>query len=121
MAGNIYTNPYILKIHALINDILEVVNMKKKSAKEPTWDQIGKAIGAKMEKECKNDKRMPWWKKERVTCHGSGGALYGLGFLGALVYYITTATSLWEGVIGVLKALLWPAFLVFELLKFLGM
>jgi hypothetical protein len=53
--------------------------------------------------------------------HGSGGAFYGLGFLGALVYYLTTATSLWTGFLGVLKALVWPAFLVYGALKFLGM
>ena len=57
---------------------------------------------------------------KHMCCHGSGGALYGLGFLGALVYYLTTATSLIGGVLGVIKAILWPAFLVFGLLKFLG-
>ena len=52
---------------------------------------------------------------------GCGGALYGLGFIGALVYYLATATGFWDGVLGVLKAIVWPAFLVFELLKSLGM
>lgn len=51
---------------------------------------------------------------------GCGGAIYGLGFLGAAIYYISTATGFWVGVLGVLKALVWPAFLVFELLKYLG-
>lgn len=59
--------------------------------------------------------------KEHFHSHGCGGALYGLGFLGALAYYLTTATSLWAGVLGVLKALVWPAFLVYGLLKYLGM
>jgi len=59
--------------------------------------------------------------KQRVCCHGTGGALYGLGFLGALVYYLTTATSLLAGFLGFLKALVWPAFLVYGVLKFLGM
>lgn len=49
------------------------------------------------------------------------GALYGLGFIGALVYYISTATGFWVGVWGVIKALLWPAFLIFELMTFLMM
>jgi len=52
---------------------------------------------------------------------GPESAVYGLGFLGALVYYITTATSLSAAIIGFLKALIWPAFLVFEVMKFLGM
>ena len=53
--------------------------------------------------------------------HGCGSALYGLGFLGALYYYLTTATSLWMGFIGVLKAIFWPAFLVYSAMKYLGM
>lgn len=50
---------------------------------------------------------------------GGGGAVYGLGFIGALVYYILHATTFWEGVLGVLKALVWPAFLTYGLLEFL--
>jgi len=49
------------------------------------------------------------------------GAVYGLGMIGALVYYITTASSFWMGALGVLKAILWPGFLVYEALKSLGM
>jgi hypothetical protein len=52
--------------------------------------------------------------------HASGGAIYGMGFVGAVIYYISTATSFWVGVIGFLKAMVWPAFLVFEALKTLG-
>jgi hypothetical protein len=52
---------------------------------------------------------------------GSGGAIYGLGFIGAAVYYISHATGFWVGVLGVLKAIVWPAFLVYGLLKTLGM
>ncbi len=50
-----------------------------------------------------------------------GGAVYGLGFLGATVYYVSTASSFGAGVVGFLKALVWPAFLVYDLFKFLGM
>jgi hypothetical protein len=45
-----------------------------------------------------------------------GGAVYGLGLIGALVYYIQTATSFWDGIYGVFQALVWPAFLVYGLL-----
>lgn len=51
---------------------------------------------------------------------GSAGAVYGLGFIGALIYYIQTSQTIMEGIIGFLKALVWPVFLiyrVFELLK----
>ena len=52
---------------------------------------------------------------------GPAGAVYGLGFIGAAVYYISQATSFWMGVLGFLKAIVWPAFLVHGLLKSLGM
>ena len=51
----------------------------------------------------------------------SGGAFYFLGFVGALVYYIGSATSFWMGVVGFFKALVWPGFVVYSLMKFLGM
>ncbi len=54
------------------------------------------------------------------SCYQGAGCVYGLGFIGAVVYYISTATSFWGGVLGVLKAIVWPGFLVYELLKFLG-
>jgi hypothetical protein len=47
-------------------------------------------------------------------------AVYGLGLIGALVYYIQQADGFWSGVLGILKALVWPAFLVYHLLKFVG-
>jgi len=62
-------------------------------------------------------------KKNKIQEYGCSkelGVGYILGFIGAAVYYISTATGFWVGVLGVLKALVWPAFLVFELFKFLG-
>ena len=59
----------------------------------------------------------------KVKCsntQGCGGAIYGLGFLGSAYYYISTATGFWGGVLGFFKAIVWPAFFVFELLKFVG-
>jgi hypothetical protein len=55
-----------------------------------------------------------------LSCNSGWSGIYGLGFLGAVIYYISTATSFWMGVLGILKALVWPAFLVFELLKLVG-
>lgn len=45
-----------------------------------------------------------------------GGGAYGLGMIGAAVYYLQHASSFWMGVGGLLKALVWPAFLVYHLL-----
>lgn len=49
------------------------------------------------------------------------GAVYGLGWLGAVVYYVQAATGFWAGVIGVVKSFFWPGFMVYELMKFLKM
>lgn len=58
--------------------------------------------------------------KDKVQNNAPAGAVYGLGLIGAAVYYISVATGFWMGVLGVLKALVWPAFLVYEALKSLA-
>jgi hypothetical protein len=52
--------------------------------------------------------------------HGSDG-LYGLAFIGAAVYYIHHAATFGAGVIGFLKALVWPAFLIYKVMEYLNM
>jgi len=52
---------------------------------------------------------------------GASEAVYGLGMIGALVYYIGHSATFWLGVLGVLKAIVWPAMLVFEALKYFHM
>jgi hypothetical protein len=47
--------------------------------------------------------------------HAAGGGVYGLGFIGALVYFVQQSTGFWSGVVGILKAIVWPAFLVYRL------
>ncbi|MFW6283086.1 MAG: hypothetical protein ACOC1P_03475 [Minisyncoccales bacterium] len=67
-------------------------------------------------------------KKDKLSCEcnsyataGCGGLIYGLGFIGSVIYYVSAANEFfWQGVLGILKSLVWPAFLVYELLKFLG-
>lgn len=59
-------------------------------------------------------------KKVKLGCNtmkcAPGCGIYGVGFIGALVYYIQTTTGIWGTIIGVLKAIVWPAFLVWKLL-----
>ena len=50
---------------------------------------------------------------------GSSGAVYGLGVIGACIYYIGHATTPQEKALGFLKGLVWPVFLVNEALEFL--
>lgn len=58
--------------------------------------------------------------KKEIQQQTRSGAVYGLGLIGAAVYYISHAAGFWAGVIGLSKALVWPAFLVYEALKFFG-
>lgn len=53
--------------------------------------------------------------------YGCSQAVYGIGFVGALFYFIGQATGFWMGVLGFLKAIIWPGYIVFGLLKFLGL
>lgn len=50
------------------------------------------------------------------TMHGgAGGGVYGLGMIGAAVYFIQQSVGFWAGAVGILKAIVWPAFLVYKL------
>jgi hypothetical protein len=49
------------------------------------------------------------------------GAVYGFGFIGAAIYFISHAAGFWMGVLGFLKAIVWPVFLVYGAFKQLGM
>ena len=61
-------------------------------------------------------------RKTKVIYRGhASDAVYGFGLIGAWVYYLTNATTFWMGVLGVLKGIVWPAMLVFELMKYLHM
>lgn len=63
-----------------------------------------------------------YFKNKSFSCNAtsSTSAIYGLGVVGAAIYYISQATSFWLGALGILKALVWPAFLVYQALKVLG-
>lgn len=52
---------------------------------------------------------------------GQSSAVYGLAFIGALIYFIQHAHSFGDGVLGFLKALVWPAVLIYKILEYLKM
>ncbi|WP_460693641.1 hypothetical protein [Mucilaginibacter puniceus] len=45
-------------------------------------------------------------------------AIYGMAFIGALIYFIQHAHTFWEGAFGFIKALVWPAILIYKVLEF---
>lgn len=60
-------------------------------------------------------------KKKHHHSKGSGDGVYWLGVVGALVYYLQLANTFKEGLLGIFKAIFWPAFLIHKILTLLGM
>lgn len=58
--------------------------------------------------------------KNNNISNGTSGTIYGLAFVGSLFYFLQHATTFWSVIIGILKSLAWPGFLVYHLLGFLG-
>ncbi len=59
-------------------------------------------------------------KKQHVANNSGAGSAYFLGMIGAAVYWVGVADGFGEVIVALLKALVWPGFLVYELLKFIS-
>ncbi len=74
-----------------------------------------------MENKCCQD-----CKRVVKKCHhnhysgGESSAIYGLGVIGAIFYFVSQATGFWPVIVAVLKAIIWPAFVVYKLLGILS-
>lgn len=51
--------------------------------------------------------------------NGVAGGIFGLAFIGALIYFLKGAGSFSAVIWGILKAIVWPALLVYKLFEFL--
>lgn len=59
-------------------------------------------------------------KKQRqqlAAQHPGAGFIWLLGFIGAFVYYLEQVDTFAGGIVAFLKAVFWPAFLVYKLLS----
>jgi hypothetical protein len=56
------------------------------------------------------------WKKGKMGGKQGGPPIYFLGFIGAAVYYLHVSYGFWPSIVALLKALVWPAYLVYHLL-----
>ena len=56
--------------------------------------------------------------KNNSSC-SCGGGIYFFGFIGAVIYYIQNSISFGNGVMGILKAIVWPVILIYKLFGFL--
>lgn len=50
---------------------------------------------------------------------GGGNAIYGLGVIGALFYFLQNVSGIEAVLLGIGKAVFWPAILMFKLLTYL--
>ena len=52
-----------------------------------------------------------------VVNKGGAGGIWFLGFIGALIYYVHTHSgTFWLVLLAIMKAVVWPTFLVYHLL-----
>ena len=51
----------------------------------------------------------------------NGGGIYCIGMIGVAVYYIQQVDGFWPVVLAILKAIVWPAFLLFKVFTMLHM
>lgn len=49
-----------------------------------------------------------------------GGAIYGLGIFGALVWFLQQADGFWEYVLAIFQGLFWPAWMIYEVFQALA-
>ena len=66
------------------------------------------------------DEQQSTTKNNVSIASGSAGGFYFMGFVGAAIYYVSHSHSFWDGALGLLKAFVWPGFLVYEALSKLG-
>lgn len=55
--------------------------------------------------------------KRAKKMYTQSSAIYGMAFIGALIYFIQHAHTFWEGILGFFKAICWPALLIYKLFE----
>ena len=51
---------------------------------------------------------------------GASGFVLFVAFVGAAVYFVQQADGFWQVIWALLKAIVWPAFMIFHILQVLG-
>ena len=74
--------------------------------------------GAKEKDDVKKSECTIKWHEHK---HSAWGGFYGLALIGAAVYYVQQVSGFWPTVLALLKACVWPAFLVYEVFVRLAM
>lgn len=63
------------------------------------------------------------WHGKKWHRRGGGtmGWIYFLGIVGTAVHYVQQVSGFWPIVLAILKAIVWPAFLLYKVFSLLGM
>jgi len=69
----------------------------------------------------KNSGNLKEWSKHKKMNSGSrsggGGVIFCVGLVGSLVYWTQAAVGFGAVITGILKSLVWPAYIVYKLLE----
>lgn len=60
-------------------------------------------------------------KPSNSSTNSSAGAVYGIGVIGAIVYFFQNSSGLSDYLVSILKALIWPGMLVYKALELLSL
>lgn len=55
-----------------------------------------------------------------ITDHGPWGLFFLLAYIGAAVYFIKLSAGFWGVLLALLKAAIWPAFVIYHVLQLLN-
>lgn len=57
----------------------------------------------------------------KVVENGPRGFFFFLAYIGAAIYFISESNGgFWEVILGLLQAIVWPAYVIYNVLKALG-
>lgn len=55
-------------------------------------------------------------KTVKVINQGPGGFVFFVAFIGAAVYFVSRVDGFWSVILALLKACVWPAFVIYHVL-----
>ncbi|HEX6977048.1 MAG TPA: hypothetical protein VF185_01645 [Patescibacteria group bacterium] len=55
---------------------------------------------------------------KKVVYNNTSGAIYGLGFVGALIFEIQHSITIGDMIMGILKSIVWPALVTFRVFEY---
>jgi hypothetical protein len=57
----------------------------------------------------------------RIVRDGQWGFIFLLAYIGAAIYFVSESNgTFWAVVLGLLQAIVWPVYVVFHVLQFIG-